>query len=79
MARRVTAKGQVTLPKKVREQLGIRPGDAVEFTMGPGGAVELRSVHDPDAFRRAIEDVLRRRPAGDMTTDEYMSMIRDEP
>ncbi|GBD46167.1 hypothetical protein HRbin41_00989 [bacterium HR41] len=28
---KVTAKGQVTIPKEVRERLGIRPGDEVEF------------------------------------------------
>ncbi|MBM3943529.1 MAG: AbrB/MazE/SpoVT family DNA-binding domain-containing protein [SAR202 cluster bacterium] len=28
---RVTSKGQVTIPKEVRERLGLRPGDEVEF------------------------------------------------
>jgi AbrB family looped-hinge helix DNA binding protein len=28
---KVTSKGQVTIPKKVREKLGVRPGEAVGF------------------------------------------------
>jgi AbrB family looped-hinge helix DNA binding protein len=28
---KVTSKGQITLPKKVREKLGVRPGEDVGF------------------------------------------------
>lgn len=28
---RVTTKGQVTIPKAIREELGIEPGDEIEF------------------------------------------------
>ena len=28
---RMTAKGQITIPKALRERLGLRPGDEVEF------------------------------------------------
>jgi AbrB family looped-hinge helix DNA binding protein len=28
---RVTVKGQVTVPQRVREKLGLRPGDEVDF------------------------------------------------
>jgi AbrB family looped-hinge helix DNA binding protein len=28
---RVTSKGQVTIPRQVREKLGLRPGDEIEF------------------------------------------------
>ena len=28
---KVTSKGQITIPKKVREKLGVRPGEAVGF------------------------------------------------
>jgi len=35
----VTSKGQVTLPKKVREALRIGPGDRIDFVLdGEGGA-----------------------------------------
>ncbi len=31
MTAKVTSKGQVTLPKKVREKLGVQPGESVGF------------------------------------------------
>lgn len=34
----LTSKGQLTVPKKVREALGLRPGDQVEFEVMEGEA-----------------------------------------
>lgn len=36
MSTRVTVKGQVTIPKRIREVLGLRPGDLVEFIIVDG-------------------------------------------
>jgi antitoxin PrlF len=44
MAHQVTVKGQVTIPKRVRDHLGLRPGTAVEFLLGPQGEVLLRKA-----------------------------------
>lgn len=38
----VTDKGQVTLPKALRDRLGIRPGSKVEFVLQPDDTVRLR-------------------------------------
>ena len=46
----VTMKGQVTIPKEVRDRLGIRPGDRVEFVLDRDGArVRKRVSRDPIA------------------------------
>jgi AbrB family looped-hinge helix DNA binding protein len=42
----VTSKGQVTIPKSLRQQLGIRQGSKVEFSIVEGH-VELRLVSHP--------------------------------
>lgn len=55
---RVSSKGQVTLPKKVREAIGVGPGDAVAYDVGKG-VVTLRRLEPIDlAFHAAVESTL---------------------
>ena len=42
----VTSKGQVTIPKEVRQQLGIRQGSRIEFALA-GDHVEMRVKSSP--------------------------------
>jgi AbrB family looped-hinge helix DNA binding protein len=74
----VTVKGQVTIPKPVRDHLGLRPGDRVEFAVDADGGVLLRKAapgpHQPaDRFTRLLGCAT----AG-LTTDEIMAMTRGE-
>ncbi len=41
MATTVTAKGQVTIPKQVRDLMGIGPGSKVEFRRSADGSIVL--------------------------------------
>lgn len=38
----LTSKGQTTIPKEIRESLGIKPGDRMSFTLMSDGTVNLR-------------------------------------
>ena len=38
----ITSKGQVTIPKEVREALGLETGDRIEFALEPDGSVSMR-------------------------------------
>ena len=38
----VTSKGQITIPKKVRQTLRLGPGDRVEFLIEKGGKISVR-------------------------------------
>ena len=50
---RLTEKGQVTIPRHVREGLGLRPGDEVEFVAdGSSGGYRLRKVLRTNPFTR---------------------------
>jgi len=40
----LTSKGQVTLPKVVREALGVAPGDRVRYVIGDNGQVRMIAV-----------------------------------
>jgi AbrB family looped-hinge helix DNA binding protein len=69
---RVTQKGQVTIPREVRQALGIRPGSDVEFELDEHGA-RLRVDRD-----RVAQEISRMRGAGegDMTTEEILALTR---
>lgn len=55
---RVSSKGQVTLPKKVREAIGVRSGDLVAYEVSKG-VVTLRRGEPLDlAFHAALEPTL---------------------
>lgn len=40
----ITSKGQVTIPKAIREQLGVKSGDKVDFRVGEDGTVSVVPV-----------------------------------
>jgi AbrB family looped-hinge helix DNA binding protein len=58
----VTKKLQVTIPKKLADKTGIRPGDSVVFEES-GGAITLRRAGrgevDQAKLKSAIEDMAR--------------------
>lgn len=41
----VTAKGQITLRKKVLEHLGVRPGERVDIDLLQDGRMQVRAKH----------------------------------
>jgi AbrB family looped-hinge helix DNA binding protein len=48
----LTSKGQLTLPKKVRDALGLKPGDQVDFVLDAAGEVRVRpGSHDVSELR----------------------------
>lgn len=40
----MTSKGQVTIPKEIRERLGLRPGDELEFLEERGLTVIRKEI-----------------------------------
>ncbi len=46
---KVSAKGQVVVPRQVREHLGIKPGSTIGFTIERGGVVRVRRLDPLDA------------------------------
>jgi AbrB family looped-hinge helix DNA binding protein len=75
----VTAKGQITLPKKVRDAAGIRPGDRVEIRAAGVGAVIIEKPGANDDYLVRLYDLAKRKLIRGITTDEYMRMVRGDP
>lgn len=61
---RITSKGQITIPREVRDRLGIEPGDALEFRF-EGKRLEVRPVRRRrlSEFRGAFHITGPRAPA----------------
>ena len=51
----ITVKGQATIPKAIREYLGLKPGDRVKFFMHPDGSVVLLPKLPASALRGMLK------------------------
>ncbi len=75
---KITSKGQVTIPKRLRDEFGLLPGSEVEFVPGED---EIRVRKAVGGRRRGEEVIAHLREAGrsyTMTTDEVMRLTRGE-
>jgi AbrB family looped-hinge helix DNA binding protein len=75
MATNLTSKGQVTVPKAVRDYLGLKPGAAVAFERLPSGEVVLRPARRA-AKARLSALKLRGRATVKMKTEEIIALTR---
>ena len=78
MSTRVTIKGQVTLPKSVRDAVGIKPGDEVEVRATAAGSVVIEKPAADDYMDR-LRKLAKRRLICGITTDEFMKELRGDP
>jgi len=69
----VTSKGQVTIPKEVRDQLGLKPGDRVHFVKGRAGRFSLEAVNTDFRSLRGILKSKRTRPLTLREMDEAIA------
>jgi antitoxin PrlF len=77
MAVKVTRKGQVTIPKAVRDHLGIKPGSKVEFELAEDRRIFVRKVGKRRVPPSRFERVRGSATAG-LTTDEIMALTRGD-
>ena len=77
MSHLITSKGQVTIPKKIRDFMGIKPGTAVAFEPTADGRVVIvaagRKIRKPSRFA-----ALRGTATVKMTTRQIMALTRGE-
>jgi antitoxin PrlF len=72
---KMTTKGQVTLPKRLRDHLGLKPGSDVSFELAEDGRVFLKT--NPKAPQSRFASLRGSAKLG-MTTDELMALTRGE-
>jgi AbrB family looped-hinge helix DNA binding protein len=78
MTTMLTSKGQVTIPKQIRDALGLAAGSEVDFGVDGAGEIVIRKAgarprRKPDRFEaaRGKADVKWR-------TDDLMALLRGE-
>lgn len=76
MTTTVTAKGQVTIPKAVRELLGISPGSSVDFVRAPDGRIVLVRADKQQPLTRFAK--LRGHAGEGLDTDAIMALTRGD-
>jgi AbrB family looped-hinge helix DNA binding protein len=74
MTTAVSEKGQVTIPKRVRDQLGIRPGTTLTFAAVGGKLVASKAAEAGDVFEKWRG---RGRIPGGLSVDAYLAKARD--
>ena len=77
---RITSKGQVTIPQRIREELGLLPNTEIEFAVEDGRAV-LHPKADPLSPGAKLVKHIRENGTGKMimSSKELMALLRDEP
>src|SRR6266446_10996122 len=68
MTTTITVKGQVTLPKKVRDAVGLKPGDKVEVRATASGGVYIEKPGAQEAYKADLYALAERRLIRDITT-----------
>ncbi len=83
---RITSKGQVTIPKAVREKLGIKPGDDIGFREDGQDIIVEKKTRRKKKINPGLELANQLREIGEwarreghwsgLSTDEIMEMTR---
>jgi AbrB family looped-hinge helix DNA binding protein len=74
---RITSKGQVTIPAKIREKAGLLPHTEVEFVLDGDSVRIVRSWSRDDQERgRSLVGRLHGSATVRMSTDEIMALMR---
>jgi antitoxin PrlF len=76
MATNLTSKGQVTVPKKVRDYLGLKPGKPVTFERLPTGEIALKAAKASAKPWMSRFAKLRGRATVRMSTEEILALTR---
>ncbi|WP_187973336.1 AbrB/MazE/SpoVT family DNA-binding domain-containing protein [Aquibium microcysteis] len=72
----VTVKGQVTIPKAVRDHLGLKPGSQMRFRRATDGSIVLEAATKTAHAGRF--ERLRGHAGKGLSTDEIMALTRGD-
>ena len=76
---RVTNRRQVTLPRRILDAAGIRPGDNVELRATGLGAITIVKMDADDDYMARLFSLAKRKLIKGISTDELLRMTRGDP
>jgi len=69
---KINEKGQITIPKEIRDKLGIRKGDRLIFDL------EGDIIHIRKSGTNNISEILENQKAWDMDSIQFQKKLREE-
>lgn len=73
--RKVSSRGQVVLPEKVRDALGLRVGDLIQFIEIDAGTWAVRKMVPTGSFKRFVGAFKEIRQLS-LNADEFLDEVR---
>ena len=78
MSTTLTSKGQVTIPKRIRDALNLAPGCTVDFSVNREGDVVIRKLEDQTGHKPDRFEAARGKADIPWRTDALMALLRGE-
>jgi antitoxin PrlF len=78
MTTTLTSKGQVTIPKRIRDAMNLAPGSSVDFAVNPEGDIVIRKAGATPSRKRDRFEAARGKADVKWRTDELMALLRGE-
>jgi antitoxin PrlF len=78
MSTTITSKGQVTIPKRIRDSLRLEPGSQVDFDVNSEGDIVLRKKGSPQKAKADRFDAVIGTADIKWDTDELMALLRGD-
>lgn len=75
---RITSKGQVTIPREIRQLAGLLPDMEVEFLYEDGRVIVQKAAAQRSRAELALERLRHARPRTALSTDEILALTRGE-
>ena len=73
----ITSKGQVTIPRDIREAMGYLPHTEVEFVVEKN-RVYLKKIKGPKKRGKSLVEQMRGKATVNMSTDEILALTRGD-
>ena len=75
----LTSKGQITLPKAIRDKLGLDAGSQLQFTLLPDNTILARAIKpDVRSVRGLLKSPLRQSPGVEAEDAGLAGMLADK-